>query len=222
LDSSPPPTVPPADIPIPTDHIPAVTPVFEGWLGFHDQLIRSESFDPFSEDDQLPTFHAALAHALSDFEAGQLALVVNADLGGTEASLRGQATDLGVMRFGLGPELRFPVLGPLYAFGRLSPQGVRISTELVESSSGAHLAKDQWALGLDAAIGASARIAALNAGLERPLGVFFRVEAGYFWTQSVELGLTPTSGGPVRTAPLDLGELALHGVSFGAGLGIGY
>ena len=61
------------------------------------------------------------------------------DLGGSEAQVRGEATELDVMRIGLGPELRWSPADPVYLFGRLSPEAVRVSTELVDSSSDARL-----------------------------------------------------------------------------------
>jgi len=212
------------DIAIPTDHTAPVTPALELWLGFHDQLVGSKGLDAFSEDDQVPTFHVGAGVGLSDFDTGQLALVGGADLGGSDASLRGQTTELGVMRFGLGPELRFRLLERGYVFGRLSPQALRVSSELVDSSSGVRLGQEQWAFALDAAIGASLRVAALQPSTSaHPLGVFVRLEAGYLWSPTLDLKLSPVSGdAPVRTTPLELGELALRGVTFGAGIGVGY
>jgi hypothetical protein len=212
------------DVPIATDHSPPVTPGIEVWAGFHDQIIATPGLDAFSEDDQVPMFHIGAAVGLNDFEGGQLALVGSADFGGTSSSVRGQATELGMMRFGLGPELRFPLLERAYVYGRLSPQGMHVATELTESSSGIQFRKEQWAFALDAAIGASLRIAALQtSAATRPLGVFVRLEAGYLWSPTLDLTLSPRgSEAPVRATPLDLGELALRGVTFGAGLGIGY
>jgi len=150
--------------------------------------------------------------------------VGNADFGGTNSSLRGQATDLAVLRLGLGPELRYPLLDRLYVFGRLAPQALRVSTEIEEASSGVHLGENQWAFALDAAIGASVRVAALRpSGADHPFGVFVRLEAGYLWSPALDLELSPVTGNaPVRTAPLALGELALRGLSFGGGIGVGY
>ena len=212
------------DIPIATDHTAPVTPALELWVGFHDQIIATRGLDAFSEDDQVPAFHVGAGVGLSHFDSGQLALVASADFGGSAASLRGQTTDLAMMRFGLGPELRFPLLERAYVFGRLSPQALRVSTELVDSSSGVRLGQDQWAFALDAALGASLRVATLQiSGAGHPLGVFLRLEAGYLWSPTLDLKLSPVNGdAPVRTRPLELGELALRGVTLGAGVGVGY
>jgi hypothetical protein len=160
---------------------------------------------------------------VSDFSAGQVAIAANADFGGSSASLRGQPTDLGVMRFGAGPELRFPFLERLYVFGRLAPQALHVSTELEDTGSAMKFADRQWTFALDAALGACFRFAAADpGGMPHPIGFFVRVEAGYLWSPALDLRLPPSGAAPVRTAPLALNELALSGVSFGAALGVGY
>jgi hypothetical protein len=211
------------DVPVATEHAAPVTPAIELWLGFHDQIIASESLDTFSEDDQVPAFHVGAGLGLSDFDSGQLALVASGDFGGTSASVRGQPSELTMIRIGLGPELRFPLLERAYVYGRVSPQALHVSTELTESNSGLRLSREQWTFALDAAIGASLRVAALQPkGAPHPLGLFVRLEAGYFWSPSLDLTLSPEGGAPVRTTALDLGELALRGMTFGAGVGVGY
>jgi len=224
FDSEPPSRAAMPDIPIQTGNMPAVTPTLQLWLGFHNQLVATQGLDPFSEDDQVPTFHIGASLGVSELENGQLALVGSADFGGTDSSMRGQSTDLSVQRFGLGPELRFPLLDRLYVFGRVAPQAVHVSTEIEETSSGVRLGEKQWSFALDAALGASVRIAALRpSDAARPLAVFIRLEAGYLWSPALDLDLSPVAGdAPVRTAPLDFGELALRGISFGGGLGVGY
>ena len=158
-----------------------------------------------------------------DFSTGQVAIAANADFGGSSASLRGQPTDLGVMRFGAGPELRFPLLDRLYVFGRLAPQALHVSTELNDTGSGSRFADEQWTFALDAALGATFRFADADpGGIRHPIGFFVRVEAGYLWSPALDLKLPPSGDAPVRTAALALNELALSGVSFGAALGVSY
>jgi hypothetical protein len=157
------------------------------------------------------------------FSTGQLAIAANADFGGSSASLRGQPSDLGLMRFGAGPELRLPFLDRLYVFGRLAPQALHVSTELNDTGSGLKFADEQWTFALDAALGASFRFAAADpGGLRHPIGFFVRVEAGYLWSPALDLKLPASGNAPVRTAPLALNELALSGLSIGAALGVGY
>lgn len=214
------------DVPLTSEPQPraALLPRLELRVGFRDQLIKDESFDPFSEDDQLPAFQLAAGVRLHELESGSaLAGVASLELGGTSASLRGLPTALDVLRIGLGPELRLPVAERLYVSGRVSPQAVRVSTRLEQAQfAGLSFSDTQWTLGVDASIAADLRIAQVHpAGLPQPLGLFLRIEAGYAWSPSLELELAPENG-PVRSAPLPLGELALHGLSFGASLGVGY
>jgi hypothetical protein len=171
----------------------------------------------------VPAFELSAGVGVYDFSSGQLAIAANADFGGSSASLRGQPTDLGVMRFGAGPELRFPLLDRLYVFGRLAPQALQVSTELNDTSGAMKFADEQWTFALDAALGASFRFAAADpGGLPHPIAFFVRAEAGYLWSPAIDLKLPPTGDAPVRTAPLDLNELALSGLSFGAAIGVGY
>jgi hypothetical protein len=200
-----------------------VTPALSLWLGFRDQIVSSDGLDPFSENDALPAFQLGASAGVYDFTSGQVALAANADFAGSSASVRGQPTELGVMRFGAGPELRVPFLDRLYLFGRLAPQALHVSTELDDTGSGMKFADEQWTFALDAALGASFRFAAADpGGIPYPIGFFVRVEAGYLWSPALDLKLPPSGNAPVRTAPLALNELALSGVSFGAALGVSY
>lgn len=213
------------DIPLRTSNDAALTPLLDLRLGFRDQLIGSDGFDAFSEDDQLPAFHVAAGVSLLELVGGgAVAGIASLELGGTSASLRGLPTELSVTRIGLGPELRWPLAERLYVSGRLSPQGVRVSSELDQSQgNNLRFTDAQWAFGIDASMGVAVRIAQLQPrGLERPLGVFLHLEAGYLWTSSVDLDLAAGANGPVRSAPLQLGELSLHGLSLGGSVGIGY
>lgn len=203
----------------------ALLPMLDLRLGFRDHLIKDDSYDAFSDDDQLPAFHVLAGVCLHLLEGGSaIAGVASLELSGSSASVRGLPTELDVLRVGAGPELRVPLGERVYASGRVSPQAVRVSSRLDPSSlANMSFTQEQWTFGVDASVGVDVRIAqARPAGLEQPLGMFLRVEAGYAWSPSVELDLSSGSGGPVRSAPLPLGELALHGLSFGASFGVGY
>ncbi|MEY2932874.1 MAG: hypothetical protein RL033_3623 [Pseudomonadota bacterium] len=213
------------DIPLGASNDAALTPLLDLQLGFRDQLISNDGFDTFSTNDQLPAFHVAAGVSLLELVGGgAVAGVASLELGGTSASLRGLPTELSMTRIGLGPELRWPLAERLYLSGRLSPQAVHVSSELDQSqANNISFSQAQWAFGIDASIGAAVRIAQLQPrGLARPLGVFLRLEAGYVWTPSMDLELAAGSNGPVRSAPLQLGELSLSGLSLGGSVGIGY
>ena len=202
----------------------ATTPSFDFSIGFGTQLVSHDGLDAFSDDNGVPEFQLGLSAALNELGAAQLTAVARAGFGGTSGTLRNQPTDLGTTKLGLGAELRAPAFERLYLFARLMPEAVHVSTELRETSSGVTLGQSQWTFGLDGALGAVLRIAELRPrGLERGLGLFLRLEAGYAWTPEMDVELTPTGGNaPVRTEPLRLGELALSGFSFGGALGLGY
>ena len=202
----------------------ATTPSFDFSIGFGTQLVSHDGLDAFSDDNGVSEFQLGLSAALSELGAAQLTAVARAGFGGTSGTLRNQPTELGTTKLGLGAELRAPAFERLYLFARLMPEAVHVSTELRETSSGVTLGQSQWTFGLDSALGAVLRIAELRPrGLERGLGLFLRLEAGYAWTPEMDVELTPTGGNaPVRTEPLRLGELALSGFSFGGALGLGY
>ncbi len=226
----PAPVTPPATAP--TDalalgpfSLPAATlPRVDVWVGVRDELIKSRSYDPYSTDDQLPMFQARAGVGLGALGAAGLAGVASVALGDSSASDRGAATDLHVLRLGLGPELRVPVLDRLYVLGRVQPEAVHVSTELHDDIGSALLKDSSWSFGLDAALGAALRLVDIPTGENTPgLGVFVRVEAGYSWTASQHVRLAASgSDAPLRSAPLGLGELALSGASFGGAIGIGY
>ncbi|HKO93968.1 MAG TPA: hypothetical protein VJU61_22595, partial [Polyangiaceae bacterium] len=202
----------------------ATTPAFDFSIGLGNQLVSHSGLDTFSDDNNVPEFQLGLSAALNELGAAQLTAVARAGFGGTSGTLRNQPTDLGTTKLGLGAELRAPLIERLYVFARVMPEAVHVSTELRETSSGVTLEQSQWTFGLDGALGAVLRIAELRPrGLERGLGLFLRLEAGYAWTPEMDVELAASGGNaPVRAEPLRLGELALSGFSFGGAVGLGY
>lgn len=200
------------------------TPTIDVWLGMSSTIVTSPGLDPFSENDVVPHFSTGLGWSLGAVGGAKLAAVAVLDLGGSEARNRGERSDLGVVRLGLGPELRLPLLSGLYAYGRINPTAVSVSTELHEASSGAQLTAQKWTVGVDSVLGVALRFAdARPQGLAHPIGFFLRFEAGYSWTPELDVRLSSEgSGGPVRTAPLELDELALGGLALRGAFGLGY
>jgi hypothetical protein len=200
------------------------TPSIDVWAGMSSTIVTSPGLDPFSENDVVPHFSTGLGWSFGDLGGARLAAVAVLDLGGSEARHRGERSDLGVVRLGLGPELRLPLLRGLYAYGRLNPTAVSVSTELHEASSGAQLTAQEWTVGVDSMLGVALRFAnARPQGLAGPIGFFLRFEAGYSWTPELEVRLgSEGSTAPVRTAPLVLDELALAGLALRGAFGIGY
>jgi hypothetical protein len=201
----------------------APLPTVSAWLGFGSLWVPSQGLDPFAEDDALLLFSAGAALSLAPAGALDVAAVAGWDITSSDETYRGEPTSLGLMRFALGPELRGTLVDRLFLHGRLSPTLTRLSVELDESSSGATLAQSRWLFGAEAAVGLDFRFAQARASATRAVGIFARVEAGYAWSPSSDLSLEPSgSGAPVRTAPLELGDLALAGPTFKASLGAGF
>jgi hypothetical protein len=186
--------------------------------------LSSPGYDAFSDDDSLTSFTAGVGAMLAEMGGARLALVASVSTGGSEASYRGQAADLSLVRLSLGPELRLPFGSRFYAYGRLSPLLLHSGAELYDQSSLTMLEQSQWLFGVDSALGVSVRFAeARPEALEGPLCFFGRLEAGYAWTPKSELELEPAGGsGPLRSEPLALGDISYSGVSVRAAVGIGY
>jgi hypothetical protein len=196
-------------------------PGIAAWLGAGSLWLPSAGLDPFAEDDALTTFSAGAGLSLVRAGALDIAAVAGIDVTGSEADYRGEDTSLGLVRLGLGPELRGSWLDRLYWHGRVAPTLTRLSLELEESSSGATLGDSEWLWGAEAALGLELRFAEAASALPHALGFFLRADAGYGWTPSTTLALRAGGAAPVRTQPLGLGEADLSGPFFRAAVGIG-
>jgi hypothetical protein len=201
----------------------APLPRLSAWLGVGSLWLPSDGFDAFAKDDALVMFSAGAAVSLTRAEALDVAAVVGWDATGIDASYRGESTSLGLMRLSLGPELRASILDRLIGHARLSPTLTRLSVELEESSSRSTLSSSRWVWGAEAALGLDLRFADARVSTSEAVGLFARVEAGYVWSPGSALSLRADGDdAPVRTAPLELADLALAGPMFKATLGAGF
>jgi hypothetical protein len=201
----------------------AALPTLSAWLGVGGVWLPSDGLDPFAKDDGLLMFSAGAALSLTRAEALDVAAVAGWDATSSDEHYRGEPTSLGLMRFALGPELRGSIIDRLFWHGRLSPTLARLSVELEESSSGSTLQASRWVWGAEAAVGLDVRLADVRVSSGDAIGIFARVEGGYAWSPASQLSLEPDgSNAPVRSAPLELGELALAGPSFKASIGAGF
>jgi hypothetical protein len=201
----------------------APLPTVSAWLGVGNLWLPSDGLDPFAADDALLLFSAGAALSLAHAGALDVAAVGGWDITSSDEHYRGEPTSLDLMRFAVGPELRGSLLDRLFWHGRLSPTLTRLSVELDESSSGASLSQSRWLWGAEAALGLDFRFADVNTSATSALGIFLRLEGGYAWSPSSELSLEAgASDAPVRSAPLELGALALAGPSFKASVGAGF
>jgi hypothetical protein len=132
----------PKDDPNPAPPTPvATTPSFDFSIGMGSQLVSHAGLDAFSDDNAVPEFQLGLSAALNELGWAQLAAVARAGFGGTSGTNRGQPTELGTTKLGLGAGLRAPAFERLYLFARVMPQAVHVSTELHETSSGVVLGR---------------------------------------------------------------------------------
>ena len=213
--------------PYPEDAPPAPEaapiPAVAAWLGINTLWIPSDGFDPFSDDDALTLFDLGAAVSLAGTSVFDVAAVVSWGVASSDADYRTQPAELDVMRFSAGPELRGSIIDRLYWHGRLSPTATRLAASLEESSSRVSLSDSQWAFGVDAAVGLDLRFVETPTPLPNALGFFVRAEAGYGWTQNVDLELEAEgSAAPVRSEALALPELALGGPSLRVSVGAGF
>jgi hypothetical protein len=223
--ASPKPLPPRVVEPFPSDAPPplaASIPSVAAWLGINTLWIPSDGFDPFSENDALTLFDLGTALSIAGDDALDVAAVVTWGAAASDADYRTQPAELDVMRFSAGAELRGSIVDRVYWHGRLSPTATRVAAELDETSSQASFVDTRWAFGVDAALGLDVRFVEAHTALPEALGFFLRVEAGYAWTQSLELELEPRGGAPVRSEPITLPELALGGPLLRASLGAGF
>jgi len=189
----------------------------------HGLVVPSPAYDAFSENDALTSFTLGAGVSLVRSGSTHIAVVASLSTAGQESAYRQTPTELSVLRITLGPELRFPFAGRFYAYGRVSPQLVQSSASLADASSRADLEEEEWLIGVDSALGVSARLGEISPdGLASPVCFFARAEAGYTWTPSSELELAAGEGAPIRSEPVSLGDLSLSGISFRGAVGVGY
>jgi hypothetical protein len=201
----------------------APLPTISAWLGVGSLWLPSDGLDPFAKDDGLLMFSMGAALSLTRAGALDVAAVAGWDATSTDDHYRGEPTSLGLMRFALGPELRGAIFDRLFWHGRLSPTLARLSVELEETSSSSTLQASRWVWGAEAALGLDVRLADVRVSSTDAIGIFARVEGGYAWSPASQLSLEADgSNAPVRTAPLELADLALAGPSFKASVGAGF
>jgi hypothetical protein len=229
----PPPPVPVAPPPAPAPAGPVAPPPAypeadeqpepdDGTFGSHQQnlffgagvrtnFITSEGYDVFSEDDALPQF--SLHAGAVTLTSGELSLAVLGgwDYGQTQSNALGAATELDVHRLWLGAEGRYHVWRRFYAYGRLVPALLHSAASLRDNVAQAERESESWLFGVDLSLGAAYELFGQNRGASKSARGWLAVAGGYGFVSGSDLVLEVEEGGmaPIRTAALDLGELAL-------------
>jgi hypothetical protein len=180
--------------------------------GMRTSFISDAGFDPFSDTDALNQFALHLGAVV--FTSGSLSVAALGgwDYGKAEGTARGSSTELNLHRLWVGAEGRYHVLRRLYGYGRLAPALIQSSATLQDSVAGSTREASSWVFGADVSLGAAYELFGhQNGAVERARG-WLALEGGYGWAASSDLMLEADADtAPVRTAALDLGELALRG-----------
>jgi hypothetical protein len=181
--------------------------------GVRTTFIVDEAFDPFSENDALPQFSLYAGGVAMTNGAVSLVGVGGWDYGQTQSNARGAVTELDLHRLWIGAEGRYHVLRRLYAYGRLAPAILHSSVSLRDSVAQAPRVADAWVFGADVSLGAAGELFGTRSGASRKARGWLALAGGWGFTTSSDLVLEADedSAAPIRTAALDLGEVALGG-----------
>lgn len=200
----------PAPEPEPT---PSSPPDWNVNVGYRLTVVTSAGFDPFATNDALSQATLSLGRVFHRQDAISVAGVFTFDVGGRDATARGEATSMSALSFALGPEGRYQVAPQARLHLRPSFVVSRLYTSIDESSSQATLHANDWLFGFEAVAGGSIEVGEVA----DDVGFSLLAEAGYAWTTAGSLRFQPDGddgAAPLRSEPLDLGELALRGATF--------
>lgn len=205
----------PLETPAEVTPTPRALPDWRVGVGYRFTYIGSPGFDPFATDDALSQVTVSLGRVFHREEALSIAGVFTFDAGGRDATARGESTSISALSFALGPEGRYEPVS--WARLHLRPSFVvsRLLTSIEESSSQATLHANDWLFGFEAVVGGSIDVGTLSEGGD--VRVSLLAETGYAWTTAGSLRFQADEGdgtAPLRSTPLDLGELPLRGPTF--------
>ena len=187
-------------------------PHVQASLGVRVSKVSDSGFDPFADSDDLAQVSLGLGGTVFRYQRLSLAAVGFWDYGERSATARGADSNLDVHRLSVGPEVRYQILKPLYAFAHVLPAFAHSKASLEDPVALTTRSAQHWAYGVDAAAGAAFELYAIpRGGAFRPR-LWAIAEGGYGYLGSTKLLLKPEGGGaPERTAPVDLGSLSLAG-----------
>ncbi len=188
-------------------------PHVEASLGVRVSKVPDAGFDPFADSDELVQVSLGVGGTLLRMQRLSLAAVGFWDYGQRSSSARGADTSLDVHRLSVGPELRYHVLTPLYAFVHVLPAFAHSKASLDDNLTVATRTARHWSCGADFALGAAFEAYAVRGAESTHPRLWAIAEGGYGYLGSTKLHLAPEAnqGAPERTAPVDLGSLSLAG-----------
>lgn len=185
------------------------------WLtvGERTTFVKNRGFDVFADDDALAQFTLAFGRVLYSDGPWSFASSLAWEIGGRSSDVRGSNTSLQVNRFTVSPEARYHFMRRLYAFGRLGAGAALLSSTLQDPVGGAERSRDPLRFTVDGSVGAAFEVLGHRSGLSRIARGWLVVDGGYLYTASTDLVYASSGGSPARSAPISLGELALHGAT---------
>ena len=196
--------------------------LWELTVGVRTVFIKDPQLDPFSNKDAFAQFSISGARVL--VRDDQMALVAGLilDVGTTNASARGEPSELSLTRASASFEGRYQPWSRLFGFVRIAPGVLHGSASLTDTSSpaGSSLTTTFDAFSLDASAGAAFRVGAIG---DSKISAWLIGDGGYGWAQSERLLLAPSLGADQSKAgPVDLGTLTAGGGFFRVALALVY
>jgi hypothetical protein len=178
-------------------------------FGVRTLFIPSSGYDPFAESNGLA--QASIAGTFTPWRSLPFSAhaIAEWDIGGSNATARGAATNLTMFRFALGVEGRYEPISRLYFFAKLAPAAIHARADIEDYALSATLKARSWTWALDTTGGAALRLG--NAGKEHdPSATFWlMLEMGYSFAGEAEMVLTP---GAIDDEPRRFGSVALPGL----------
>lgn len=192
--------------------------------GGRSMFVRSPGLDPFSENDHLGQFSAALSHELGTPAPRSFGIAVGLgfDVGSTSSLARGAETSLSLSRLLALVEGRYHVSPRFYGFGRFAPGLSYTSARLRDPSApaGAALVAERGTFAVDASAGAAFCINDVH----QKVGLWFLADLGYGWAPARPMRLSAdlAQRDKERVAPLELGSFAPRGVLLRFAIALSY
>jgi hypothetical protein len=171
---------------------------------FRGSWVSDRNLDPFSDEDFLPAAGVGGGRVL--FSEGQLSLAASAylEVGGTDSTVRGEASELSLARVAAVPELRYHFIPRSYAFVRAAPALLHAEATLDDAITASTLEDQQFAFAMDVGAGAAINIVGQASGEGHRPRLWVVLEGGYGFAFLRDLELNPKEGdpAPARVEPL--------------------
>jgi hypothetical protein len=184
-------------------------------LGYRGSYVPDAGLDPFSKNDYLPQFSATASRTLLSGGHMSFAPGLAFDIGGTNATARGDNASLTFQRFTVPLEGRLHLGALGYVFVRGAPGFVAQHAEVKDASAPAALEKTRALFAFDLS-GGVAWLVGPKARGPRAARVWLQADGGYGWVAAERLDLHPAlaSGDERIVSGTDLGTINLSGGFF--------